>query len=158
MLPTGCCLLAPHCRITWPNCGPCSTSSYQTSLTTLTGECHLEMIIVSYPGYFSFPSCGLGMRLQLHTYIALGFRYLSVADSNVLAISSWPYVHCPSIFYITMWPYQCTFCFPPAHASFQSWFDFDSAGVDEAREKIIAQEREQHVLSTLHQVQLMLCT
>ena len=45
-----------------------------------------------------------------------------------------------------------------AHASFQSWFDFDSAGVDEAREKIIAQEREQHVLSTLHQVQLMLCT
>ena len=34
---------------------------------------------------------------------------------------------------------------------FQSWFDFDVNGEDN-REKIIAQEREQHVLSTLHQV------
>ena len=34
---------------------------------------------------------------------------------------------------------------------FQSWFDFDVNGEDN-REKIIAQEREQNVLSTLHQV------
>ena len=34
---------------------------------------------------------------------------------------------------------------------FQSWFDFDVNGADN-KEKIIAQEREQHVLSTLHQV------
>lgn len=44
--------------------------------------------------------------------------------------------------------------FTPIHGSFQSWFDFDSAGVDEAREKIIAQEREQNVLGTLHQVHI----
>ena len=36
--------------------------------------------------------------------------------------------------------------------SFQSWFDFDTSGEDEVRERIIAQEREQHVLGTLHQV------
>jgi hypothetical protein len=37
-------------------------------------------------------------------------------------------------------------------SSFQSWFDFDVAGEDEVKERIIAQEREQHVLGTLHQV------
>ena len=37
-------------------------------------------------------------------------------------------------------------------SSFQSWFDFASGSEDELREKIIAQEREQHVLRTLHQV------
>ena len=36
---------------------------------------------------------------------------------------------------------------------FQSWFDFDVSG-EETREKIIAQEREQNVLSTLHQVHM----
>ena len=36
---------------------------------------------------------------------------------------------------------------------FQSWFDFDVNGEDN-REKIIAQEREQNVLSTLHQVHI----
>ena len=39
--------------------------------------------------------------------------------------------------------------------SFQSWFDFAKGGEDEVREKIIAQEREQHVLRTLHQVELI---
>ena len=43
----------------------------------------------------------------------------------------------------------------PYHAhlsSFQSWFDFDTSGDDYAKERIIAQEREQNVLKTLHQV------
>ena len=40
--------------------------------------------------------------------------------------------------------------------SFQTWFDFDTTGDDEVRERIIAQEREQHVLSTLHQVRMYL--
>ncbi len=42
----------------------------------------------------------------------------------------------------------------PSLLSFQSWFDFakGGGGEDEVREKIIAQEREQHVLRTLHQV------
>ncbi len=40
----------------------------------------------------------------------------------------------------------------PPSSSFQSWFDFDGGSQDEVMEKIIAQEREQHVLRTLHQV------
>jgi len=36
--------------------------------------------------------------------------------------------------------------------SFQSLFDFDMTSGSDARERIIAQEREQHVLGTLHQV------
>lgn len=37
--------------------------------------------------------------------------------------------------------------------SFQSWFDFNAVVEDkDASEKIIAQEKEQHILSMLHQV------
>ena len=41
--------------------------------------------------------------------------------------------------------------------SFQSWFDFNSVvnQQQETNEAIIAREREQHVLSTLHEVYLM---
>ncbi len=42
--------------------------------------------------------------------------------------------------------------YPYLPSSFQSWFDFDSAHEDEVKERIIAQEREQHVLTMLHQV------
>ena len=43
-------------------------------------------------------------------------------------------------------------CKTHACFSFQSWFDFDTSGDDFAKERIIAQEREQNVLKTLHQV------
>ena len=81
------------------------------------------------------------------------FDSSSVADSIVLAISPLGTVHPLSISPCEHIHVLSAIYTRPG--SFQSWFDFDSAGVDEAREKIIAQEREQNVLSTLHQV---LCT
>ena len=52
-----------------------------------------------------------------------------------------------------MYLYSMCMIYYKCALSFQSWFDFDTSGRDDVRERIIAQEREQNVLKTLHQVQ-----
>ena len=49
--------------------------------------------------------------------------------------------------------YTCAVSGFISHCSFQSWFDFDAMQADKkAEENIIAKEKEQNVLSTLHEV------
>ena len=107
------------------------------------------------------------IHVHVHVYMCNKLSLLMRATCNkletVLPRDHWlVWPHHDSFFvYIYMYTFvhvQCM-CMPVliqcsvvVHR-FQSWFDFDVNGEDN-REKIIAQEREQNVLSTLHQVHM----
>lgn len=120
---TSCCWRAHRCRTTWPSSGPSSTSCCQRCLMTSRGESTVLLLL----------SLKKSQHFLIFTYYWIKLRTMTkpsalrwgIYDAVVSALTS------------------CLLC------SFESWFDIDNLG---EAESVVAAEREQNILSMLHQV------